>query len=85
MEAKLIDETMMKSIAEAKSIDAILAILFQTDYNSAIMKFGGLEISPMMVDFAVSDNLAARVNKLADITPKTDQAHNKEDNIEMGP
>jgi V/A-type H+/Na+-transporting ATPase subunit C len=73
MESKLIDSTTMKSIADAKSIDAILAILFQTDYNSSIVKFGGLEISPTLLDFAISDNMAEKLNKLASITPREDQ------------
>ena len=73
MESKLIDIATMRSIAEAKDVDSILAILFQTDYNAAITKFGGLEISATMIDFAISENLAERVNKLAEITPKRDQ------------
>ncbi len=73
MESKLIDSATMKSIADAKDINSVLSILFQTDYNNAITKFGGLEISDAMFDFAVSENLAERVNRLAEITPKGDQ------------
>ena len=73
MESKLIDSATMRSIADAKDIDSVLAILFQTDYNAAITKFGGLEISTMMLDFAVSENMAERVNKIAQITPKSDK------------
>ncbi len=63
----------MKGIAEAGSVDSMLQILFQTDYNAAIAKFGGLEISTTLLDFAVSDNMASRLNKLAQITPKEDR------------
>jgi vacuolar-type H+-ATPase subunit C/Vma6 len=73
MESKLIDSNTMKSIADAKSVDAVLAILFQTDYSSAIVKFGGLEISHTLLDFAISENMAERVNKLAQITPDEDK------------
>ncbi|MGD0729111.1 MAG: V-type ATPase subunit [Candidatus Micrarchaeaceae archaeon] len=73
MESKLIDTSTMRSIADAKDVDSILSILFQTDYNAAITKFGGLEISPLMLDFAVSENMTERINKLAQITPKSDQ------------
>ncbi len=73
MESKLIDSATMRNIAEAKDVDSVLSILFQTDYNTAITKFGGLEISTMMLDFAVSENMAERVNKIAEITPKSDQ------------
>ena len=73
MESKLIDSTTMRNIADAKDIDSVLSILFQTDYNAAITKFGGLEISPMMFDFAVSENMAGRVNKIAQVTPKSDR------------
>jgi vacuolar-type H+-ATPase subunit C/Vma6 len=73
MESKLIDTATMRSIADAKDIDSVLAILFQTDYNAAITKFGGLAISPIMFDFAVSENMAERINKIAQITPKSDQ------------
>jgi vacuolar-type H+-ATPase subunit C/Vma6 len=61
MESKLIDTATMRSIADAKDIDSVLAILFQTDYNAAITKFGGLAISPIMFDFAVSENMAERI------------------------
>ncbi|MDE1871153.1 MAG: V-type ATPase subunit [Candidatus Micrarchaeota archaeon] len=73
MESKLIGSSTMKSIAEAKSIDAILSILFQTDYNASIIKFGGLEISPTLLDFAISESMAEKLNKLAEITPKDEQ------------
>ncbi len=73
MESKLIDEATMRSIADAKDVDSILSILFQTDYNSAIIKFGGLEISTALLDFAVSENMTERVNRLAEITPKSDR------------
>ncbi len=73
MESKLIDVATMRGIAEAKDIGAALAILFQTDYGPAITKFGGMEISPAMLDFALSENLAERVNVLARITPKGDR------------
>jgi vacuolar-type H+-ATPase subunit C/Vma6 len=73
MESKLISSEVMRSIADAKDINSILSILFQTDYNSAITKFGGLGISTTMLDFAVSENMAERVNKIAQITPKSDR------------
>ena len=73
MESKLIDSATMRSIADAKDVDSILSILFQTDYSAAIAKFGGLGINPIMLDFAVSENMAERVSKLAEITPHEDQ------------
>jgi V/A-type H+-transporting ATPase subunit C len=73
MESKLIDVQTMKSIADARDIDSILAILFQTDYNASIIKFGGQQISNTMLDFAISDNMTSRVNKLVEITPKDDK------------
>ncbi len=73
MESKLISGQAMKGIAEARSVDSMLQILFQTDYNGAITKFGGLDISTTLLDFAVSDNMASRLNKLAQITPKEDR------------
>lgn len=73
MESKLIGSSVMKSIADAKSIDAILSILFQTDYNASIIKFGGLEISPTLLDFAISESMTEKLNKLAEITPKGEQ------------
>ncbi len=73
METKLIDSSVMRSIADAKTVDEVLAILFQTDYNAAIVKFGGLEISNVMLDFAISENLAQRLNRLAEFTPKSDR------------
>ena len=73
MESKLISGQTMKSMAETKGVDSMLSILFQTDYNAAITKFGGLDIGTTLLDFAVSDNMASRLNKLAQITPKGDQ------------
>jgi V/A-type H+-transporting ATPase subunit C len=73
MESKLISSSVMKSIEDAKDVDSMLSILFQTDYNAAILKFGGLEINTTMLDFAVSENLASNLNKLADITPNDEK------------
>ncbi len=72
MESKLMDVATMRSIAEAKNTGSVLAILLQTDYGQALTKFGGMEISPAMLDFALSENLAGRLNALARITPKRD-------------
>lgn len=73
MESKLMDSATMRSVAEAKDVGSVLAILFQTDYGQALTKFGGMELSPAMLDFALSENLAERVNALARITPKRDR------------
>ncbi len=73
MESKLIDNPTMKSIADAPDVASVMSVLFQTDYNAAITKFGGLQISTTMFDFAVSENMTEKINQLARISPKEDR------------
>lgn len=72
MEAKLLSGESMQTIINAKDVGTILTSLVQTDYNKAMLKFGGVEMKQSLIDFALSQNFAERMTILVKITPKSD-------------
>ncbi len=73
MEAKLIKSQEMQGIAAAKSINDILPLLIQTDYSQSLADYGGIDIGHSLIDFALSRNMAGKLEKVLRITPKEDR------------
>ena len=69
MKSKLLGNRTMQSMANAKDASSMLSILFQTEYRKSITEFGGMEIKPDLVDFALSKDLAMSVGRLVRLTP----------------
>lgn len=70
MESRLISGAKMQEIYKVKDVSGMLSQLMSTDYEKSMAEFGGLGIKSELVDFALSKNLAERVGKLVEITPK---------------
>ncbi|HVA83202.1 MAG TPA: V-type ATPase subunit [Candidatus Aquilonibacter sp.] len=69
MESKMIRKETMQNIINAKDVPGMLAILAQTDYKKNLEEFGGVNLKSDLIDFALSKNLGANVNKLITVSP----------------
>ncbi len=73
MEARLLNVETLKRIESAKDMSEVLGILYETDYKTNLVEFGGVSAKAELIDFAISKNLADKLEKLVEITPKDEQ------------
>lgn len=69
MESKMITKDVMQNIINAKDVQSMLSILAQTDYKKNLEEFGGVNVKSDLIDFALSKNLGANVDKLITVSP----------------
>ena len=73
MQSRLLSKKSIDDITNAKDIDSVVSILFNSEFKHDLEEFGGLEIRSEMIDFALSKNMAKNITKLILIAPATER------------
>ena len=74
MRSLLLNKSQISPLLNSKNTESILSFLMQTDYSKALSEFGGVNIKNSIIDFALSKNLAEKINTIMRITPHSDRA-----------
>ncbi|MDE1851948.1 MAG: V-type ATPase subunit [Candidatus Micrarchaeota archaeon] len=73
MQSRLLSKKAVDDIANAKDVESVVSILFNSDLKKELEEFGGLGIPAEMIDFALSKNMAKNITKLISIAPTTER------------
>ncbi len=74
MKARLIDAETMQKLQKAKDAEEMISILYNTDYKQNLIEFGGTSAKAELIDFAISKNIAEKMEKLVRLTPERHKA-----------